>query len=139
MTPIAYRDIKFVWVSDHWDFHRGGTCLYEGRLCRFTCVEDYPEGWGTCEHEDGECPLCADYPIACMIHEITPADRMKWRIRKKMFEFCVGTHWTYPNRPNGASFHSRRPRWFYAMLFAIYYKNWRSAWMVFYRWPRTKH
>jgi hypothetical protein len=139
MIPIAYRDINFLWVSSHYDFHHEGICTHDGKVARFACSEDYPENWGTCEHDDGsDCPLCDNPPIVCNVFPLTALGRLKWLIRKRMFELCVGEHWTYPNRRNGASFRTRRPRWLYALLFAAYYRKWRSAWMVFYVWPRAR-
>jgi hypothetical protein len=138
MIQKPYGEIEFVFVSDHYDFHRSGICRHDGKLAQFSCVEDYPPGWGSCGEDCDGCDLCNDYPVVCQIKPLTTAQKIGWIWKKKLFEICVGTHWTYPNRPRGASFRARRPRWLYALLFALYYRNWRSARMVFYRWPKMR-
>lgn len=132
----AYADIDFVWVSNHWDFHRGGLCRHNGELAEFSCIDEIPEeGWGTCGDDCDGCPLC-EYVIVCQIKPLSWMQQRKWLARKWLFEFCVGHHWTYPQRRNGERFKSRKPRWLGALLFSLYYKKWASGLIVFYGWRK---
>ncbi len=125
LATVKYQDIKFVWVSGHWDFHRDGICTFNGELCRFTCDDETDDGWETSK-------------IVGSIYALTPAQRRRWLWRKKNFEICVGTHWSYPKveqtykqLPSGIYVHERS--WWQRLLMILYYlPNAKSpAW-----WPR---
>lgn len=127
MIEVPYGSVKFVWVSDHYDFHREGICMHQGKLARFTCIEDYPPGYGTCGEECEGCPKCEGYPIVCNIWPLTPIERLRWMRRKKAFEMMIGYYWSYPHRGQGVRFQDRKPRWFSRLLFRLYYlpQRWR--------------
>lgn len=137
MTSVEYKDIDFVWISDHWDFHRGGVCRHNGALAEFSCVEETPAGWGTCGEDCDGCPCC-ELLIVCQIKPLTRLQKLRWLFKKRAFETCVGRHWTYPNRRNGERFKSNKPRWLGALLFSLYYRKWASGLIVFYGYRKPQ-
>lgn len=32
---LPYNDVNFKWVSNHFDVHLNGSCVYGGELCEF--------------------------------------------------------------------------------------------------------
>lgn len=107
---IPYESVEFVWVSDHWDIHLRGLCRFHGELCSFKTLPEIGDN------------------LFCELAHLGPLQKVRWLLRKKMFEWCVGYHWTYPHRKNGAHFHMRRPRWWFKFLYRCYYWRWSSAW-----------
>lgn len=79
MIKVSYKAVEFVWVSSHWDVHLAGLCRYGGRLCRFETDQD-----------------TLDDNLMVDIFSLSPVEKLRWLFRKKLFEWCVGTHWTYP-------------------------------------------
>lgn len=111
IARVPYEHMTFVWVADHYDIHLKGLCRFGGKLCRFE----------------------TDYPLnqrraRSRIYALSFIEKSKWLVRKRAFEICVGTHWTYPNRPNGASFKRRKPRWLSRFLFAAFYRINTGRW-----------
>lgn len=125
LTTIPYDQMKFVWVTNHYDIHWAGLCRVDGSLCRFETRDetDYQR------MNDG-CPYCGDpnndniddcsclpyVDIVCDIYPLTVIEKFKWLCRKSLFEFCVGTHWSYPKRKD--SLRKARSKW----LMQLYYK-----------------
>ena len=83
MIEKPYKEIDYVWVSSHYDFHREGLCRHEGKLARFTCIEDYPDDYGTCGEDCDGCPKCDNPPIVCNIWPLSPLERVNWLRRKE--------------------------------------------------------
>jgi hypothetical protein len=108
---LPYNEVDFLWVSDHYDIHLSGICKYQGRIYEFF-TED--PGYNE-ETDDWE-------PIYTKLFYLTRYQIIKWLLKKKMFEICVGYHWTYPNRKEGERFYYRNPQWLYTRLFKLYYK-----------------
>lgn len=100
ITTINYHDVNFIWISCHYDIHLKGLCLYDNKLCRFEVNYNSPE--------------------KCEIYSLTILEKIKWSLNKKLFEWCIGYHWTYPL---GRSFGKRSPKWFWNKIFFIYYKS----------------
>ena len=95
-----YDEMEFVWIENHYDIHLYGLCREEGKLHRFK----------------------ADYDTAeCIIYRLSLAEKINWVIKKSLFEWCIGFHWSYPNRKNGVRFHYRRPRWLFGLIYKFYY------------------
>lgn len=97
---IPYDLADWVWVSNHYDIHLSGLLLYEGELCKFE----------TNELTD------------VIVYRMSMVEKLKAIIDKKMFEWCVGYHWSYPEREQGIEFHWRKPHWFYRLLYFLYFK-----------------
>jgi len=99
---IRYEDAKdkWVWIANHYDLHLSGLLRFGGELCRF-------------ETHYHRCEVS--------VYRLTQAEKLKWLARKKLFELCVGYHWSYPERKHGARFCGRRPEWLHKMLFRLYY------------------
>ena len=96
-----YDEMDWVWISDHYDIHLDGLCRHDGELSRFKT--DF----------DSE---------ICTIYTLTNWEKIKWLWRKRMFEVCIGYHWTYPHRKQGVRFNYKKPRWFWDIIFKLYYK-----------------
>jgi hypothetical protein len=104
--PLYWGDMRFVFVSDFYDMPLNGICLCDGKLCEFD--GDYDTGAFTIK------------PPAWW-------QKVFWLWRKRLFEICVGHHWTYDasGKERSAAFSCRSPRWLYRALFKAYY--WRST------------
>ncbi len=99
-TTCKYEDIKFVWISNHYDIHLSGLCRFDGKLHEFTVDYDTKKG---------------------VISSINMIEKIRWLISKKLFELCVGFHWTYPHRTNGVKYGERIPAWFWYFIVMLYY------------------
>lgn len=99
-NEIPYDKMEWVWISNHYDIHLDGLCRFNGELARF-------ETWN------------ADENPVCKIFQLTISEKARWLFRKWAFELCIGRHWTYPDRVDGASFHMEG--WFGKSMFNIYY------------------
>jgi len=97
---MKYKDMNFVWIEDHYDIHLEGLCKHKGELCRFTTEYD---------------------TMVCTIYPLSIFGKLRWLFRKKLFELCVGYHWTYKQKVRQGRFYYRKPIWFYKLLFKIYY------------------
>ena len=51
------------------------------------------------------------------VYRLTQAEKLKWLARKKLFELCVGYHWSYRRESMEHWFGGRRPEWLHKMLF----------------------
>ena len=103
--------MEMVWVSLYWDGPREGLCRVGGELLRFA----------TCPRYVGRKPWL-------WLFRLSWHERLRWLAMKALFELCVGRHWTYPDRANGAVYRERRPKWLHRLAFSCYYAA--------QRWPR---
>lgn len=93
ITSIPYSEVDFRFISNHYDIHINGTCIYNGKLCVFKC--DIP----TYNHETDEYN-----EIFVNIYRLSFLEKLKWRWKQFKFEQMVGYHWSYPHRKNGVIF-----------------------------------
>jgi hypothetical protein len=112
IADVNYNEVKFRFISDHYDVHLNGTCMYNGELCEFK--NEYPEfDEETDEYEE----------MIVEIYQLTFKEKLIWYKRQWLFEKCIGYHWTYyPKRKKGKSFYYRKPQWLYKKIFKLYYK-----------------
>ena len=99
LAEIPYEDVDFVYVTDHWDIHVEGLCLFTGALCLF-------RGLVGVEAE------------TLSIYSLGRIEKARLLMGKYLFEFFIGTHWTYPLKP----YKRRAPTFFWALMFRFYYK-----------------
>ena len=111
IAEINYRDVKFKFISNHWDFHLNGTCLYNDELCEFK--SKYPDYNEELDEWD---------EIFVEIYSLTFREKSKWLLRQWRFEKCVGYHWTYKDGKKQGHFYYRNPKWLYQKIFKLYYK-----------------
>jgi len=111
LAIIPYSQVKFRWVSAHYDVHLKGTCIYGGELCRFKTDIIYDDDFSN---------------VNVKIFRLNFIEKIQWRIRQFLFEQCVGYHWSYINNKRGSSFYYRKPEWLYKILFKLYYKMKKS-------------
>jgi len=112
---LPYEQVKFKWISDHYNIHLNGTCIYNNELCEFD-IDNSTYDDETDEY-DG---------LFVNIYKLNFIDKLKWRFKQWKFEKCVGYHWSYPHRDKGfyyRSFYYRKPTWLYVWLFNKYYKK----------------
>lgn len=108
---LPYEEVKFKWVSNHWDVHLNGTCIYNGELCEFE--NKYPEyDEETDEWEE----------MRVKIYQLDFLSKLKWIKQQWAFEKCVGYHWSYIDGKRGAGFHYRKPEWLYKKIFNWFYQ-----------------
>ncbi len=100
ITILSYTDVDFVWVSNHYDIHLNGICRLNGEICRFDTDYD---------------------TMVVSVFNLSLLEKIKWLSRKKLFELCVGKHWTYPQRGDGVYYKSKTS-WFLQFIEKIYYK-----------------
>lgn len=114
IATIPYSEVKFKWISSHWDIHLKGLCVHGGEVCLF---ETQGEG-GYWNDEDEWIEPLVD------IYELSIGELVEWNARQRKFEMMVGYHWSYPRKQD---FHYRKPRWFFKFLFWLYYwKEWKK-------------
>jgi hypothetical protein len=108
VEKCEYFDLHLVWISDYYDIPLAGIARdSKGNLCEFEYeVDDSEEDW-----RDGRYRL----------FEMSVFAKIRWLVRKKVFEICVGEHWTYPQRANGVMFTRKQPHWFWDRLRNFYY------------------
>lgn len=104
-TTEYYDTINFVYVHDHYDYHLSGLCRYNRELSYFTTIV----------------PDEVNPNAVVKIYRLSSLEKIRQLYSKWLFEKMVGYHWTYPNRRNGELFEIRNPKWFYSMLFKLYY------------------
>ncbi len=96
ITNLKYSDVDFIWVNEHYDKHLSGLCKYNNEVCFFK----------------------TNYEISIVsIYKLNFKEKIKWKLKQKIFEFCVGYHWTYPR----INYRLRKPYWFWRILFKLYY------------------
>ena len=98
---LKYSDMEFVRVQSHYDIHLRGLCRYGKRMTLHSFETN----------EETE---------TCTIYHLGFFKKLKWLCKKKLFELCVGYHWTYPYCTYGYCFNpdTRLKKWFCK----VYYK-----------------
>jgi hypothetical protein len=109
ITKLAPEDVDFVWVAGHYDIHLEGICRYENQICAFMAAGG---GWND-EADDY-------HPVYYDIYQLSFWEKGKWLLDKKMFELCVGYHWTYPQATQMRAWKLRKPEFLYKMLYRSY-------------------
>jgi hypothetical protein len=126
IAKIDYDKMKFVFVTDHWDIHLAGLCEYNGKLHYFETVDE----------REYECnPLFIESikfngithkepyfreigELYCVIYSMSLFEKINQLWRKKLFEVCVGYHWSYPNRRDTVD---NKPYWLKKLLWKMYF------------------
>lgn len=109
IKTIRYEDVKFRFISNHYDVHRNGTCIHKGKLCEFKTILHFDD-------------IIEDIVDMVDIYELNLIERSKWIYRQWLFELCVGKHWSYKNGKKQGEYHIRNPKWLYERLGKLYYK-----------------
>lgn len=95
--------MEIVWVENYFDYPVSGLALVNNKLHYFYDISglDYP-------------------PISA--HPLSFISKFKWLLKKRLFEICVGYHWTYG--PKHKEFDATKKQ---TVLYKVYYaKNiWR--------------
>lgn len=112
IADVNYNEVKFRFISNHYDVHLNGTCIYNGELCEFK--NEYPD-------YDEETDEWKEMVVE--IYQLTLQEKLRWYKRQWLFEKCVGYHWSYNNNKRGGYFHYRKPQWLYKRIFNLYYKR----------------
>jgi hypothetical protein len=117
LKTILYNDVRFRFISNHYDIHLYGTCIDNNRLCYFKTLD------GVYDEEKDEWE-----DFRCEIYSLNILENIKWRWKQLKFEKCVGYHWSYQYNSDGTkkkrgSFYYRKPEWFYIWLFNKFYKR----------------
>jgi len=101
LNIIPYNEVNFKWISNHYDYHLNGLCIYNNKLCEFVTKKN---NW-------------------CIIFRLYGKTKIKWILRKILFEFCVGYHQTYTHSQlkKWNNFYYRKPKWLYKKLFILYF------------------
>ena len=98
IKTLPYNEVKFKFVSNHYDVHLNGSCLYENSICEFESDEQWVK-----------------------IYKLNWIEKLKWIWKQWLFEKCVGYHWSYRNGKIGKGFYYRKPKWLYVWIFNRYY------------------
>ena len=63
MITIPYEQCQFYYVTNHYDYHLCGTCIYNGKVALFQAVDktDYQKMTDTCPYCNGQ----SDDMMAC--------------------------------------------------------------------------
>ena len=78
------KEVEFVFVTNYYDQPLNGLCIVNGDLCEFELVYDFEE---PPEHEYYN------------IYKFTTFGKYVALYQKKMFELCVGEHWSFKQKP----------------------------------------
>lgn len=87
---IEPSSMNYVWVQNHWDHHLKGLCRFNNKLCVFE-IDNVHDGEGGAK-------------VLYKIYSLNFVEKLKWLLRKKLFEIFVGYHWTYINGKRGPAF-----------------------------------
>ena len=98
---VDYKNMLFYYHTHFYDIPLVGLCFYLGSLCYFHIKSD------------------SDYMYE--IFDLTFWEKLKYKYKKKLFEICIGYHCTYPHRTKGVHFYYKRPKWFWKIVFNVYY------------------
>jgi hypothetical protein len=110
ITTIPYEEVDFNFITNHYDVHFHGTCIYKGDLCAFYTHREYSDE--------------SDEIIEIVsIYKLTFIEKLRWELKQMLFEICIGTHWSYVNGTPKGKYHERNPKWLYTLLFKIYYRK----------------
>ena len=107
MKEVWENDVKYRWVTSYYDMPLQGTCYYEDKLWRF-------------QRSNKTDNMDEYYSEILELYPLTILQQLKWKLKQKWFEICVGEHWSdYPYKRNS----KLRPDW----LRNIYYKlKWKT-------------
>lgn len=135
-TIIPYDEVKFVFVTSHYDIHLAGICEYEGKMAKFETYDEtdyvkmhndcpYCSGEDTSEKSFAENCECENYvDLFCYISPLTMRERIRARISKQWFEFCIGYRCSYDGKRKQIRKRSAR-------LMHFYYFSKRPTWRGF--------
>lgn len=96
------NDFQIVWVENYWDYPVSGLALVGNKLHYFYDIS----GLG-------------DHTVSVQPLSFIP--KLKWLLKKRLFEICVGYHWTYG--PKHKEFDTTKRQTF---LYKVYYA--KSIW-----------
>lgn len=102
MVEVNDDKVKYRFISNYYDLPLQGTCYYESKLYRFqrSNKTNNMDDWWSDNLE---------------LYPLNPYQKLKWKLKQKWFEICVGEHWSdYPYKRNS----KLKPDW----LRNIYYK-----------------
>ena len=85
---VPYEDMKFHYITNHYDYHLSGTCVYNGKLAKFQSHDetDYEVMNDTCPYcsgreEDMMKCHCENAPnVFCYITELPLFQRIRYRL-----------------------------------------------------------
>jgi hypothetical protein len=110
ITSIPYEEVDFNFITNHYDVHLHGTCVYKGDLCAFYTHREYSDE--------------SDEIIEIVsIYKLTFIEKLRWELKQMLFEICVGPNWSFVDGVAKGKFHERKPKWLYSLLFSIYYRK----------------
>jgi hypothetical protein len=107
---IPYKGMRFIYIYSYYDLPLQGLCRMGKELCKFQLI---------------------DYDAKRIKYHVF---KMPWYEKiyhlwnKKLFELCIGYHWSYPELRKPPYFYHRKPKWFWTLIFNIYYGQWRKIW-----------
>jgi len=110
IATIPYDEVDFNFITNHYDIHLHGTCIYKGDLCEFYTHREYNDE-------------VDEFIYTVSVYKLTFIEKLKWEFKQYMFELCVGVHWSYINGTPKGKYHERNPKWLYSILFQIYYRK----------------
>lgn len=105
--------ISKIWVTSYYDYPLEGYCWYNSRRHYFICIESDNE------LEEGSTHFEKLYYY---IYELDFIEYVKSIIDQKLFEICVGYHYTFKNGSRLGDYHLKSPEWFWKIVQTIYYK-----------------
>ena len=112
ITTIPYNKTNFKFISNHYDLHLEGLCIYEGKTCYFKTLQgDWNE-----EKDNWDESFCEIYKFSLY-------EKWNWFWKQKKFEWMIGYHWSYKNGKKDRPFYYRKPVWLYKYLFNLFYKK----------------
>lgn len=90
MNTVPYDDMKFYFVTNHYDYHLSGTCIHNGRIALFESHDetDYQlmndtcpccKDGGTDDYKDCHCENAPN--VYCYITELPFLQRIRYRLR----------------------------------------------------------
>ena len=94
------NNLHILYVIRFYDIPLEGLCLHQGKIEKF--IVDY------------------DTLQATIIH-LSTLQRFHYLLKKKLFELCVGNHWTYKDGQRNSIYYERQPTCLHKALFNIYY------------------
>lgn len=105
MIRAPYPLPGLLWVSSFYDYPLAGLARLNGQFYRFEA--DYVGA--------------PDWPSRYRLYELEGIEKIRWLLRKWLFEICVGKHMTYRNGRRLCYYQPRRPRILHHSLMRLYY------------------
>lgn len=110
IITIPYDEIQFHFVSDHYDVHLSGICIYKKKLYFFKTI--------VINDTDNQ---------LVDVFKLTYLEKIKWFLKQRWFEMCVGKHYSFKdNKKIQQHFFYRKPKFLFKILFDLYYKHWKK-------------